>query len=81
MGPRRFDQQAYDVVVPDLNLPSGKGFKLCRYIKPHSLRQAVMMLTAFNGWQDKESGFGAGAARSGCRGQAAVSGRRSGSRC
>ena len=69
------------MVVPDLNLPSSKGCKLGRYIKPHSPRQAVIMLTAFNGWQDKESGFGAGAAHSGCRGQAAVSGRRSGSHC
>ena len=69
------------MVVPDLNLPSSKGFELCRYIKPHSLRQAVMMLTAFNGRRGKESGFGAGAAHSGCRGQAAVSGRRSGSHC
>ncbi|MDO7885094.1 response regulator transcription factor [Hymenobacter cheonanensis] len=55
-----FDQQPFDVVVLDVNLPGLNGFDLCRYIEQHSPRQAVLLLTALNGLQDKES-FGAGA--------------------
>jgi DNA-binding response OmpR family regulator len=61
MGQRLFDQQPYDVVVLDVNLPLMNGFELCRYIKQHSPRQAVLLLTALDALQDKESGFGAGA--------------------
>lgn len=61
MGQRVFDQQPFDVAVLDVNLPGMNGFELCRYIKQHSPRQAVLLLTALDGLQDKESGFGAGA--------------------
>ena len=61
MGQRLFDQQPYDVVVLDVNLPGMNGFELCRYIKQHSPRQAVLLLTALDALQDKKSGFGAGA--------------------
>ena len=61
IGQRLFDQQPFDVVVLDVNLPGMNGFELCRYIKQHSPRQAVLLLTALDGLQDKESGFGAGA--------------------
>ncbi|MBO3270639.1 response regulator transcription factor [Hymenobacter defluvii] len=61
MGQRMFEQRPYDVVILDVNLPHINGFELCRYIKQHSPRQAVLMLTALDGMQDKESGFGAGA--------------------
>jgi DNA-binding response OmpR family regulator len=61
MGQRLFDQHPFDVVVLDVNLPLLNGFELCRYIKQHSPRQAVLLLTALDGLQDKESGFGAGA--------------------
>jgi len=61
MGQHLFEQQPYDVVVLDVNLPGLNGFDLCRHIKRHSPRQAVLLLTALDGLQDKESGFGAGA--------------------
>lgn len=61
MGQRLFEQQPFDVVVLDVNLPVLNGFELCRYIKQHSPRQAVLLLTALDSLQDKESGFGAGA--------------------
>ncbi|RZJ95465.1 MAG: response regulator transcription factor, partial [Hymenobacter sp.] len=61
MGQRLFDQQPFDVVVLDVNLPGMNGFELCRYIKQHSPRQPVLLLTALDGMQDKETGFGAGA--------------------
>jgi DNA-binding response OmpR family regulator len=61
LGQRLFDQQPFDVVVLDVNLPGLNGFELCRYIKQHSPRQPVLLLTALDGIQDKETGFGAGA--------------------
>lgn len=61
IGQRLFDQQPFDIVVLDVNLPGMNGFELCRYIKQHSPRQAVLLLTALDGLADKESGFGAGA--------------------
>ena len=61
IGQRLFDQQPFDVVVLDVNLPGLNGFELCRYVKQHSPRQAVLLLTALDGLADKEAGFGAGA--------------------
>ncbi|MDO7887722.1 response regulator transcription factor [Hymenobacter cheonanensis] len=61
IGQHLFDQQPFDVVVLDVNLPGMNGFELCRYIKQHSPRQAVLLLTALDGLADKEAGFGAGA--------------------
>ena len=61
IGQRLFDQQPFDVVVLDVNLPGLNGFELCRYIKQHSPRQPVLLLTALDGLADKEAGFGAGA--------------------
>ncbi|WP_151087303.1 response regulator transcription factor [Hymenobacter baengnokdamensis] len=61
MGQAMFDQHLYDVVILDVNLPGLNGFELCRYIKQHSPRQPVLLLTALDGIQDKENGFGAGA--------------------
>ncbi|MGI4821022.1 MAG: response regulator transcription factor [Janthinobacterium lividum] len=61
MGQAMFDQHPYDVVILDVNLPGMNGFELCRYIKQHSPRQPVLLLTALDGIQDKENGFGAGA--------------------
>ncbi|WP_233636210.1 response regulator transcription factor [Hymenobacter setariae] len=61
IGQRLYDQQPFDVVVLDVNLPGLNGFELCRYIKQHSPRQPVLLLTALDGLADKEAGFGAGA--------------------
>ena len=61
LGRAVFDQQPFDVVILDVNLPGLNGFELCRYIKQHSPRQPVLLLTALDGLQDKEDGFGAGA--------------------
>jgi DNA-binding response OmpR family regulator len=61
MGRAVFDQQPFDVVILDVNLPGLNGFELCHYIKQHSPRQPVLLLTALDGMQDKEDGFGDGA--------------------
>ncbi|GAB3930736.1 response regulator transcription factor [Larkinella terrae] len=61
IGQRLADQNLYDVVILDVNLPKVNGFDLCAHIKQQSPRQPVLMLTALDSLSDKESGFGAGA--------------------
>ncbi|GAB2538809.1 response regulator transcription factor [Spirosoma aerophilum] len=61
VGKRLVDNNTYDVIVLDINLPYINGFELCRYIKQETPRQSVLLLTALDSLSDKESGFGAGA--------------------
>ncbi|MFD1143616.1 response regulator [Larkinella insperata] len=61
IGQRLVDQNPYDVIILDVNLPHLNGFELCAHIKRGSPRQPVLMLTALDSLADKESGFGAGA--------------------
>ncbi|GAB4018196.1 response regulator transcription factor [Spirosoma koreense] len=61
MGQRLADNNIYDVIVLDVNLPHINGFDLCRHIKHASPRLPVLLLTALDSLPDKESGFGAGA--------------------
>jgi DNA-binding response OmpR family regulator len=61
MGKHLADRDPYDVIILDINLPHINGFELCRYIKQQTPRQPVLMLTALDSLNDKESGFEAGA--------------------
>lgn len=61
MGQHFADNNVYDVIVLDVNLPHINGFDLCRHIKQDSPRLSVLLLTALDSLSDKESGFGAGA--------------------
>lgn len=61
IGQHLADQNTYDVIVLDVNLPHVNGFALCRHIKKQVPRQSVLLLTALDSLPDKESGFGAGA--------------------
>ena len=61
VGKSLVDNNSYDVIVLDVNLPHINGFTLCRHIKQESPRQSVLLLTALDSLPDKESGFGAGA--------------------
>ncbi|GAB4034077.1 response regulator transcription factor [Spirosoma gilvum] len=61
MGQRMADNNTYDVIVLDVNLPYINGFELCKYIKQQSPKQSILLLTALDSLPDKESGFGAGA--------------------
>ena len=61
VGKSLVDNNSYDVIVLDVNLPHVNGFTLCRHIKQESPRQSVLLLTALDSLPDKESGFGAGA--------------------
>ncbi|MCK8494795.1 response regulator transcription factor [Spirosoma sp. RP8] len=61
VGQHLADNNSYDVIVLDVNLPHVNGFTLCRHIKQNSPRLPVLLLTALDSLPDKESGFGAGA--------------------
>ncbi|MBN8823189.1 MULTISPECIES: response regulator transcription factor [unclassified Spirosoma] len=61
VGQRMANNNSYDVIVLDVNLPYINGFELCRQIKQESPKQSILLLTALDSLPDKESGFGAGA--------------------
>lgn len=61
MGWRLYDNNQYDIVILDINLPKINGFDLCREIKNTEKSQPILLLTALDSITDKESGFEAGA--------------------
>jgi DNA-binding response OmpR family regulator len=61
MGWRLYDNNQYDIVILDINLPKINGFDLCREIKNMEKSQPILLLTALDSITDKESGFEAGA--------------------
>ena len=56
-----YEQQPYDLVILDVNLPYLNGVELCRRIRGASQRVPVLLLTALDSLDDKEAGFAAGA--------------------
>jgi two-component system copper resistance phosphate regulon response regulator CusR len=56
-----YEQQPYDLVILDINLPYLNGVELCRRIRVASQRVPVLLLTALDSLDDKEAGFAAGA--------------------
>ncbi len=56
-----YEQQPYDLVILDVNLPYLNGVELCRRIREGSQRVPVLLLTALDSLDDKEAGFAAGA--------------------
>jgi two-component system copper resistance phosphate regulon response regulator CusR len=56
-----YEQQPYDLVILDINLPYLNGVELCRRIRAASQRVPVLLLTALDSLDDKEAGFAAGA--------------------
>ena len=56
-----YDQQPYDLVILDVNLPYLNGVELCRRIRAGHHRVPVLLLTALDSLADKEAGFAAGA--------------------
>jgi len=56
-----YEQQPYDLVILDVNLPYLNGVELCRRIRAGSQRVPVLLLTALDSLDDKEAGFAAGA--------------------
>ena len=61
MGESLYQQQPYDLVILDVNLPHINGFELCRRIRQSHAQVPVLLLTALDSLDDKEAGFEAGA--------------------
>ena len=54
-------QNTYDLAILDVNLPYVSGFELCRQARALHPQLPVLLLTALDSIDDKETGFAAGA--------------------
>jgi len=61
IGRSMVNENKFDVVVLDVNLPGLNGFDLCRFIKQNWPAVPVIMLTALGSLDNKVLGFEAGA--------------------
>lgn len=55
------EQNTYDVVILDLNLPKMSGLKVCENLRTQGIDVPVLMLTARDSIDDKLTGFSTGA--------------------
>lgn len=61
IGWRLFQQQPYNLVILDLNLPGMNGYELCKHIRARDTTVPIIMLTALNSLENKIEGYDAGA--------------------
>lgn len=61
IGWKLFQQNKYDLVVLDINLPGINGYDLCKKIRNKNAQVPVIMLTALGSLNDKIEGYDAGA--------------------
>ncbi|HET7898883.1 MAG TPA: response regulator, partial [Flavisolibacter sp.] len=61
IGWKLFQQQPFDLVVLDINIPGINGFDLCKNIRQKDTQVPVIMLTALSALGDKIEGYDAGA--------------------
>lgn len=61
MGRTMALNNAYDVIVLDVNLPKMNGFDIVQSLRQERIRTPVLMLTAMGSMDDKIMGFEAGA--------------------
>ncbi len=61
IGEKLFQQQPFDLVILDINLPGINGIELCTRIRQTNKAVPVLMLTTFGSVTDKVEGFDAGA--------------------
>ncbi|WP_234734158.1 response regulator transcription factor [Tellurirhabdus bombi] len=54
-------QQAFDLVILDINLPGLNGFEICRNLREEKPHLPIIMLTALGEIEDKVEGLGRGA--------------------
>lgn len=61
IGMKKADQNDYDLIILDINLPLINGYELCREIRKTNTRIPIIMLTALGTSDNKLIGFDAGA--------------------
>lgn len=61
VGQFLIQQQAFDIVLLDLNLPFVSGFELCRSIRANHPGLPIILVTALGGMEEKLAGFDLGA--------------------
>jgi two-component system, OmpR family, copper resistance phosphate regulon response regulator CusR len=61
VGKRMIEQQYYDLIVLDINLPLMNGYELCKEIRKTNNKIPIIMLTALGTPDNKLIGFEAGA--------------------
>jgi len=61
MGSKFIQQNEYDLIILDLNLPVINGYDLCKEVRKNNNRLPILMLSAFSSTDDKVSGFESGA--------------------
>ncbi|MGH2566125.1 MAG: response regulator transcription factor, partial [Ginsengibacter sp.] len=60
-GLQLFENEEYDLVILDINLPGINGYDLCKKIRTTNENVLVLMLTAMGSVEDKLEGFNTGA--------------------
>lgn len=61
IGLRLFENNRFNIVITDINLPGMNGYDLCRAMRSRNSHIPIIMLTAFTATDDKIEGFDAGA--------------------
>jgi two-component system copper resistance phosphate regulon response regulator CusR len=61
IGWKLFQQNNYDIIILDINLPGINGYDLCRQMRNKNAQVPVIMLTALNSLNDKIEGYDSGA--------------------
>jgi two-component system copper resistance phosphate regulon response regulator CusR len=61
IGEKLLNQESFDLVILDINLPGINGLELCKRIRRKNKKVPVLMLTTFGSVPDKVEGFDAGA--------------------
>lgn len=60
-GKKMFNDNAYDLIILDINLPFINGYELCKLIRETDERVPIILLTAMNFTDNKIEGFELGA--------------------
>lgn len=61
IGLRLFENQPFQIVILDINLPGINGYELCKKIRARNANVPVIMLTALSSIDDRIEGYDAGA--------------------
>ncbi len=61
IGLKMFQQNDYNIIVLDINLPVINGFELCKEIRKTNTRIPILILTALSATDNKIMGFESGA--------------------